>query len=60
MIVERTQEGKAIARQRDDFREGRKPYDKTRIDTALALLEHIHTIKLLRRQALVKVRLSEP
>ena len=23
MIVERTQEGKAIARQRDDFREGR-------------------------------------
>lgn len=25
MIVERTQEGKAIAKQREDFREGRPP-----------------------------------
>lgn len=40
MIVERTQEGKAIARQREDFREGRpKTYGKARIEEALRLLE---------------------
>ena len=40
MIVERTQEGKAIARQRDDFREGRpKVYGKAQINHALELLE---------------------
>jgi DNA invertase Pin-like site-specific DNA recombinase len=40
MIVERTQEGKAIAKQRDDFREGRpKKYSSKQIDHALKLLE---------------------
>lgn len=40
MIVERTQEGKAIARQKADFREGRpKIYGKKQIDHALSLLD---------------------
>jgi DNA invertase Pin-like site-specific DNA recombinase len=40
MIVERTQEGKAIARQRDDFREGRpNKFKKAQIEHALKLLE---------------------
>jgi len=40
LIVERTQEGKAIAKQRDDFREGRpKKYNKKQIQHALHLLE---------------------
>ena len=39
MIVERTQEGRAIARQREDYREGRPPkYKKAQIDHALELL----------------------
>lgn len=39
MIVERTQEGKAIAKQRDDFREGRpNKYSKKQIEHALGLL----------------------
>ncbi|WP_407268937.1 recombinase family protein [Radiobacillus sp. PE A8.2] len=41
MIVERTQEGKAIAKQRDDFREGRpNKYSKKQIEHALMLLQH--------------------
>ena len=42
MIVERTQEGKAIARQNLDFREGCRPkkYSRTQINHALELLEH--------------------
>ncbi|UED72144.1 recombinase family protein [Brevibacillus sp. HD3.3A] len=42
MIVERTQEGKAIARQRDDFREGRpRKHSKQQVKHALQLLvEH--------------------
>ncbi|MFD2681498.1 recombinase family protein [Bacillus seohaeanensis] len=40
LIVERTQEGKAIARQREDFREGRPPkFTKKRIQNALGLLQ---------------------
>ncbi|NYV68894.1 recombinase family protein, partial [Bacillus sp. Gen3] len=40
MIVERTQEGKAIAKQREDFREGRpKKYSKKQVEHALKLLE---------------------
>lgn len=40
MIVERTQEGKAAARQRGDFKEGRPPkYNKQQISHALELLE---------------------
>ncbi|MGD7047697.1 recombinase family protein [Rossellomorea marisflavi] len=42
LIVERTQEGKAIARQREDYREGRpKKFSKKQVDHALELLtEH--------------------
>ena len=40
LIIERTQEGKAIAKQRDDFREGRpKKFDKKHLDNAMKLLE---------------------
>lgn len=40
MIVERTQEGKALAKQRDDFREGRpKKFSRAQINHALKLLE---------------------
>lgn len=40
MIVERTQEGKAIAKQREDFREGRpNKYSKKQVEHALKLLE---------------------
>lgn len=40
MIVERTQEGKAIAKQNPDFREGRpKKFKRAQIETALKLLE---------------------
>lgn len=40
MIVERTQEGKAIARQREGYREGRKPtYTKAQLDHAMKLKE---------------------
>ncbi|TDK57320.1 recombinase family protein [Bacillus salipaludis] len=40
MIVERTQEGKALAKQREDIREGRpKKFKKTQIEHALKLLE---------------------
>lgn len=40
MIIERTQEGKAIAKMKDDFKEGRpKKFTKTQIEYALSLLE---------------------
>lgn len=40
MIVQRTQEGKAIARQKSDYREGRpKKYDDDQLKYALKLLE---------------------
>ena len=40
MIIERTQSGKAIAKQRDNFREGRKPiYTPEQIEHALNLLK---------------------
>jgi len=40
MIVERTQEGKAIAKQREDFREGRpNKFTKKQIEHALSLLD---------------------
>lgn len=39
MIVERTQEGKAITKQNPNYHEGRKPkYDKEQLDYALELL----------------------
>jgi len=41
MIVQRTTEGKAIARTKDDFVEGRPPkYDDETIQFAMSLLEH--------------------
>ena len=41
MIVERTQEGKAIAKQKSDFKEGRpKKYGRKQIEHALQLLEN--------------------
>ncbi|RVT57396.1 recombinase family protein [Niallia taxi] len=45
LIVERTQEGKAIARQRDDFREGRpRKFNRKQIEHALDLLQtHSYT-----------------
>lgn len=40
LIVARTQEGKAIARQRPGYREGRRPkYTKSQLDHAMSLLE---------------------
>jgi DNA invertase Pin-like site-specific DNA recombinase len=45
MIVERTQEGKAIAKQREDFREGRpNKFSKKQIELALTLL-NTHSYK---------------
>ncbi|HDX9589489.1 TPA: recombinase family protein [Bacillus pseudomycoides] len=45
LIVERTQEGKALARQRDDFREGRpRKHSKQQVENALKLLK-THTYK---------------
>ena len=39
LIIERTQEGKAIAKQHPDFREGRpKKYTKKQLDHAMTLL----------------------
>lgn len=39
MIVERTQEGKAIAKQKEGFKEGRpKKYNKKQLDNALSML----------------------
>lgn len=41
MIIERTQSGKAIAKQKEDFREGRpRIYTKKQIEYALKLLEN--------------------
>ncbi|PRS16523.1 resolvase [Bacillus paralicheniformis] len=46
MIVERTQEGKAIAKQKDDFREGRpKKYGKKQVEHALQLLDEGNSYK---------------
>ena len=40
MIIERTQEGKEIAKQREDFKEGRpKKFSRKQIELALGLLE---------------------
>lgn len=45
MIVERTQEGKTIAKQNPDFKEGRpKKYSKNQVEHALELLEN-HSYK---------------
>lgn len=45
MIVERTQEGKAIAKQKEDFKEGRPRISKIKIDHALSLLDEGYSYK---------------
>lgn len=46
MIIERTQMGKALARQNDNYREGRpKKYTKIQVDHALSLLEEGYSYK---------------
>ena len=45
MIVQRTQEGKAIARQKEGYREGRKPIDKVKTNHAVELINSGHTYK---------------
>jgi len=49
MIVERTQEGKEIAKQKEGFTEGRPPkYNKDQVDHALELLKD-HSYKEVER-----------
>ncbi|MGG3449580.1 recombinase family protein [Domibacillus aminovorans] len=56
MIVERTQEGKALAKQRDDFREGRpRKHSKQQVLHALALLK-THTYKEVEAMTGIKKR----
>ncbi|MES1043909.1 recombinase family protein [Heyndrickxia oleronia] len=56
MIVERTQEGKALAKQRDDFREGRpRKYSKQQVLHALELLK-AHTYKEVEAMTGIKKR----
>lgn len=45
MIVERTQSGKAVARTKAGFKEGRPPIDKARTDNAVRLIEEGHSYK---------------
>lgn len=46
MIIERTQEGKVIARQREGYREGRKPkFLKAQLDNAMNLKAAGHSFK---------------
>ena len=46
MIVERTQTGKAVARQNPNFREGRpKKYTKCQLQHAMELLDSGHSYK---------------
>ncbi|RVT65300.1 recombinase family protein [Niallia taxi] len=56
MIVERTQEGKALAKQRDDFREGRpRKHSKQQIIHAIGLLK-THTYKEVEAMTGIKKR----
>lgn len=56
MIVERTQEGKALAKQRDDFREGRpRKHSKQQVLHALELL-NTHTYKEVEAMTGIKKR----
>lgn len=56
MIVERTQEGKALAKQRDDFREGRpRKHSKQQVVHALELLKS-HTYKEVEAMTGIKKR----
>lgn len=56
MIVERTQEGKALAKQRDDFREGRpRKHSKQQVLHAIELLK-THTYKEVEAMTGIKKR----
>lgn len=56
LIVERTQEGKALAKQRDDFREGRpRKHSKQQVLHALELLK-AHTYKEVEAMTGIKKR----
>ncbi len=56
MIVERTQEGKAIAKLNPSFKEGRPPkFTKAQIDTVFKLIESGYTIQ----QTSIKTGISE-
>lgn len=56
MIVERTQEGKAIARQNPDFREGRPhKYSKTQINHAREGIRQLYT-ELYKEKNITKFR----
>ncbi|WP_085509250.1 recombinase family protein [Thalassobacillus devorans] len=56
MIVERTQEGKALAKQREDFREGRpRKYSKKQVLHAVELLKN-HTYKEVEAMTGIKKR----
>lgn len=62
LIIERTQEGKAAAKLRDDFREGRpKKYGKKQIEHALSLLEtnsykHVEEITGISKSTLIRAK----
>lgn len=56
MIVERTQEGKALAKQREDFREGRpRKHSKQQVQHAIELLK-THTYKEVEAMTGIKKR----
>lgn len=59
MIVERLSEGKAIARQRNDFREGRpKKYSKEHINHAMKLLDEYSYTKVEEMTGISKATLT--
>lgn len=67
MIVERTQTGKAIARQNPDFREGRpQKYSQEQLQMALELLEagksykQVQTLTGISKSTLTRAKRSSP
>ena len=59
MIVERTQEGRAIARRQPDFREGRpKEYSKKQLEHALELLQDHSYLQVVQLTGISKATLA--
>lgn len=59
MIVERTQEGRAIARRQPDFREGRpKKYSKKQLEHALELLQDHSYLQVVQLTGISKATLA--
>lgn len=54
MIIERTQEGKAIARQKKGYREGRKPISRDKMDHAMELLENHSYTEVVKKTGISK------